>query len=87
MIVLFGTIVMGGLKQLERLPINPRNMSIMGTALMGGLVLSHLAEEVTATFPQVLQTLLASGMVTGALIAIVLDQLIPGSDQERGLGG
>lgn len=87
MIVLFGTIVMGGLKQLERLPINPRNMSIMGTALMGGLALSHLPEETTTAFPQVLQTLLASGMVTGALIAIVLDQLVPGSDQERGLGG
>lgn len=87
MIVLFGTIIMGGLKQLERLPINPRNMSIMGTALMAGLVLSHLPEESVAGFPQAITTLLASGMVVGAFTAIALDQLIPGTEHERGLAG
>lgn len=87
MIVLFGTIIMGGLKQLERLPINPRNMSIMGTALMSGLVLSHLPPESIEQLPQAVKTLLSSGMVVGALVAIILDQVIPGTEQERGLAG
>lgn len=85
MIILFGMIIMGGLKQLERIPMSARNMSIIGTALMAGLVLSHLPEQAVAHYPVFIKTILGSGMLVGAVTAVVLDQLIQGTDRERGV--
>jgi uracil-xanthine permease len=86
MVVLFGSILMGGLKQLERISIGPRNIAIIGTSLMLGLVFANLNPKALAGLPSILQVLLKSGMTVGAATAILLDSIIPGTDAERGLG-
>lgn len=85
LVVLLGTVLMGGIKQVERITITPRNMTIIGSAIIGGMIASSLDYSAVAGMPQAIKSLLESAMGVGALIAIVLDQLVPGSSEERGL--
>lgn len=90
---LFGVIAAVGLSNLQFVDLNsPRNLFILGFAFFMGLSLPayvsanpvDLGEGLSA-LANVLNTLGTTGMAVGAVIALVLDNVIPGTDEERGL--
>ena len=75
-IIMFGMIVSAGLSMLQEVTMNRRNMIIIAVALSVGLGLQAVPEalqHVSGT----LGILLKSGLVPVALIAVVLNQLLP----------
>ena len=93
---LFGMIVAVGLSNLQYVDMNaPRNLFIIGFAFFMGLSMpayiganpitvggAHWAVQAMA---DIANTLGSTGMAVGAVIAVVLDNIVPGTDDERGL--
>jgi nucleobase transporter 1/2 len=90
---MFGMIASVGLSNLQFVDLNSaRNLFVIGFALFMGLsVPEYFAVEAnTFTFEPVwlsniLNTLGKTGMAVGAFVALLLDNTIPGSPEERGL--
>lgn len=88
---MFGMIASVGLSNLQFVDLNSaRNLFILGFAFFMGLsVPRYFAATPVVLDPawlaDVLNTLGKTGMAVGALIALVLDNTIPGTDEERGL--
>ncbi|NXE93059.1 S23A1 protein, partial [Menura novaehollandiae] len=90
---LFGMITAVGLSNLQFVDMNSsRNLFVMGFAMFFGLTLpnyldSHPGAISTgvAELDQILTVLLTTEMFVGGTIAFVLDNTIPGTQEERGL--
>ncbi len=90
---LFGVIAAVGLSNLQFVDLNsPRNLFILGFAFFMGLSLPAYVTanpldlgESLGWLAGILNTLGSTGMAVGAVIAVVLDNVIPGTDAERGL--
>ena len=91
--VMFGMIASVGLSSLQFVDLNSaRNLFIIGFAFFMGLSLPVYFEQTPAAFGEnlnwlsnITNTLGSTGMAVGALAAFVLDNTIPGTDEERGL--
>jgi solute carrier family 23 (nucleobase transporter), member 1 len=89
--VMFGMIAAVGLSNLQFIDLNSaRNLFIVGFAFFMGLsVPAYFAKSPLAFEPQwvanIINTLGSTGMAVGAIVAAVLDNTVPGSDEERGL--
>ncbi|MDK2853707.1 uracil-xanthine permease family protein [Thermococcus sp. PK] len=76
-IALYGMISVTGLRLIkEKVELNDRNMLIIASALIVGLGAPQLPPEFLEHFPQIVGSILESGMAIGALTAILLDQLL-----------
>ena len=75
-IVMFGMITGAGIKLLNDVNMNRRNMMIIALSLAIGLGLKSVPEAVKFA-PQTLKILLTSGLFPAALIAVVLNLLLP----------
>lgn len=90
---MFGMIASVGLSNLQFVDLNSaRNLFIIGFAFFMGLsVPVYFAQhplELSASLgwiADIVNTLGKTGMAVGALVAFVLDNTIPGTDEERGL--
>jgi nucleobase transporter 1/2 len=88
---LFGMIAAVGMSNLQFVDLNsPRNLFILGFSFFMGLsvptyVNAHPLQFSPAWLSDVLTTLGKTGMAVGAFLAMLLDNLIPGTDEERGL--
>jgi nucleobase transporter 1/2 len=88
---MFGMIAAVGLSNLQFIDLNSvRNLFILGLAFFMGLsVPEYFASHPLSFEPEwlanILNTLGSTGMAVGAFIALVLDNTVPGSDEERGL--
>lgn len=97
---LFGMIVAVGLSNLQFVDMNAsRNLFIIGFAFFMGLSLPFYLGGYLAANPDPFAgshwalkalgdvgiTLGSTGMAVGAVIAVVLDNIVPGTDEERGL--
>ncbi len=88
---MFGMIASVGLSNLQFVDLNSaRNLFIVGFALFMGLSMPEYfaANPVTVGpdwFSDVANTIGSTGMAVGALFATILDNTIPGTDEERGL--
>ena len=92
---LFGLIAAVGLSNLRRADMDSqRNLMIAGFVLFSGFVFPDYFETVEnfsffgidwAT--TLVSSIFSSGIATAAVLGILLDNLIPGTDQERGIGG
>lgn len=88
---MFGMIAAVGLSNLQFVDLNSgRNLFILGFAFYMGLsVPVYFADDPVSFSPQwladVVNTLGKTGMAVGAVIALVLDNTIPGTRAERGL--
>ena len=80
-IVMFGMVAAAGLNMLSEVNWNRRNMVIFATALSVGFGL-QLVPEALQHMPKTLQILLTSGLLPAALIAVVLNLVIPEEDHE-----
>lgn len=75
-IVMFGMVVSAGLNMLSEVAMSRRNMVIIAISLTMGLGL-NLVPSAVQHVPGVLKTLLISGLLPTAIIAIVLNALLP----------
>jgi nucleobase transporter 1/2 len=88
---MFGMIAAVGLSNLQFVDLNSaRNLFVLGFAFFMGLsVPEYFATEPASFRPEwlaeIVNTLGRTGMAVGALCALVLDNTIPASDEERGL--
>ncbi|MFN3202187.1 MAG: uracil-xanthine permease family protein [Bradymonadia bacterium] len=89
---LFGMIASVGLSNLQFVDMNaPRNLFIIGFAFFMGLSMPQyiaanpLAFDWAPWLADVLNTLGKTSMAVGALIALILDNIVPGTPEERGL--
>jgi len=88
---LFGMIAAVGLSNLQFVDLNsPRNLFIIGFAFFMGLsVPAYLSGSPISLEPvwlsNILNTLGQTGMAVGAFLALLLDNVIPGNEEERGL--
>ena len=93
--ITFGLIAMGGIKNLEIIPLTARNMMIMGTALTLGLGVPQVIDVYgpqykemllnAGTAGQTVYILLTTPMAVAFFSAALLDYLIPGTREERGI--
>jgi nucleobase transporter 1/2 len=88
---MFGMITAVGLSNLQFVDLNSaRNLFILGFAFFMGLSLpeyfgTHPVAFEPAWLADVVNTLGSTGMAVGAVCALVLDNTVPGTAQERGL--
>jgi len=88
---MFGMIAAVGLSNLQFVDLNSaRNLFILGFAFFMGLSVPEYFAAHPATFApewlaNIINTLGSTGMAVGAFIALLLDNTIPGTDEERGL--
>ncbi|MFT5434874.1 MAG: xanthine/uracil permease [Myxococcota bacterium] len=87
---LFGMIASVGLSNLQFVDLNSsRNLFIIGFAMFMGLTMPQyfngLPAEEKAQIPATVLAIGSSGMSVGAILALILDNTIPGTDEERGL--
>lgn len=88
---MFGMIAAVGLSNLQFVDLNSaRNLFILGFAFFMGLsvpeyFVQHPIQFEPAWVANILNTLGSTGMAVGAFTALILDNTIPGTDEERGL--
>lgn len=88
---MFGVIAGVGLSNLQLIDLNsPRNLFIVGFSFFMGLsVPAYFAQNPVVLEPEwvanIINTLGQTGMAVGAVIAMFLDNTIPGTREERGL--
>ena len=88
---MFGMITAVGLSNLQFVDLNStRNLFILGFAFFMGLsvpeyFISHPLTLETEWLANIINTLGSTGMAVGAFIALLLDNTVPGTDEERGL--
>ena len=88
---MFGMIAAVGLSNLQFVDLNSaRNLFILGFSFFMGLSLpeyfeAHPLALTPAWLADVANTLGKTGMAVGALLALILDNTIPGTPEERGL--
>ncbi|MCQ1536557.1 uracil-xanthine permease [Methanosarcina sp. KYL-1] len=76
-IALYGMIAVTGLKLIkDKVEFNDRNTLIIASALVMGLGAPQLPPEFLAHFPQIIASILESGMAVGAISAILMDQFL-----------
>ena len=75
-VVMFGMVVAAGMNMLTEVEMNRRNMLIIAVSLSVGLGL-NLVPTAVQYLPGVLKTMAISGLLPTALIAIVLNQILP----------
>ncbi|XP_021139512.1 solute carrier family 23 member 1 isoform X2 [Columba livia] len=92
-LVMFGVITAVGVSNLQYTDMNSsRNIFIFGFSVFAGLTIpnwasknSTLLETGIIQLDQVIQVLLTTGMFVGGLLGFILDNTIPGTQEERGL--
>ncbi len=94
-LALFGLIAAVGLSNLRRADLDSqRNLMIVGFVLFSGFVFPYYFENIAEDFSffgidwasQIIQSVGSNAIATAAILGILLDNLIPGTDAERGIG-
>uniref|UniRef100_A0A8C5KY06 Solute carrier family 23 member 4 n=1 Tax=Jaculus jaculus TaxID=51337 RepID=A0A8C5KY06_JACJA len=92
-LVMFGVISAVGISNLQYVDMNSsRNLFVFGFSIYCGLAIPNWVNKNPEKLQtgilqldQVIQVLLTTGMFVGGLLGFVLDNTIPGSQEERGL--
>lgn len=80
-VIMFGMIASAGIKMLSHIEFNKRNMVIIGVALSMAIGLPA-QEGLYAGFSDNVKAIIESGLIPGAIAAIVLNLILPQRDRE-----
>ena len=91
--VMFGMITAVGLSNLQFVDLNStRNLFVLGFSLFFSLVLPQWIKKNpdfvisgSDEFDQIIRVLLETSMFVGGFLGFILDNTIPGTDEERGI--
>ncbi|CAM3484636.1 uracil-xanthine permease family protein [Halomonas lysinitropha] len=79
-VIMFGMIASAGIKMLSHISFNKRNMVIIGVSLSAAIGLPA-QEGLYANLSDNLQAIIESGLIPGALCAIVLNLILPNEER------
>jgi Xanthine/uracil permeases len=79
-------ILMNGMKVIQPLKIDDRNMMIVGIPIALTLGLTVFPKDVLNTLPDIVNYILSSGTAVGAIAALVLNLVIPKGKEEKNEG-
>src|SRR5699024_1092949 len=79
-LIMFGVIASAGIKMLSHIDFNKRNMVIIGVSLSAAIGLPA-QEGIYADYSENVQAIIESGLIPGALCAIVLNLVLPRQDR------
>ncbi len=80
-LALFGMVATSGIRIITKKGLTDRKLFILSIALSFGLGINYMP-EIVDQLPDLLSTVLESGVTVGALLAIGLNLLLPGSSME-----
>lgn len=75
-LIMFGMIASAGIKMLSGIEFNKRNMVIIGLSLSAAIGLPA-QQELFSAYSENVRAIIESGLIPGALIAIVLNLILP----------
>ncbi|MDR7871369.1 MAG: solute carrier family 23 protein [Tissierellaceae bacterium] len=90
-ISIIGSVGGVGIKEFAKVPLTNRNLSIFGISLIFGLGMPPYINGNPVVMPGVewlantINGMLSSMMTVGGVMAIILNQILPGSDEEKGV--
>ncbi|MBP6345644.1 MAG: purine/pyrimidine permease [Neisseriaceae bacterium] len=76
-IVVCAIIALSGFRVIRHIELNERNMFVIGVPIITALFIDLAPPELLQSLPQTLQYLLSSSIAAGAIVAIVLHQILP----------
>lgn len=76
LIIIFGMITSAGIKMLSHVPLNKRNVVIIGVSLAFAIGLPS-QRGLYAAAPEELKVILESGLIPGAIMSILLNLILP----------
>lgn len=76
-IVVCAIIALSGFRVIRHIELNERNMFVIGVPIITALFIDLAPPELLQSLPQTLQYLLSSSIAAGAIVAIVLNQILP----------
>lgn len=74
--LMFGTVAVAGMNILRSLPMDNRSTVILAVSLSMGLGVTF-APDSLKSFPEMIRTILESGVATGSIFALVLNLILP----------
>ncbi|HTL90140.1 MAG TPA: solute carrier family 23 protein, partial [Leptolyngbya sp.] len=80
--LMFGTVAVAGFNILKGVEMTNRSLVILAVSLAGGLGVTFVPEAVEQ-FPGFFRSILESGIATGSLLALILNQILPRSAQDH----
>lgn len=81
-LLMFGTVAVAGFNILQEVNMTNRALVIVGASLAVGLGVTFEPEALNG-FPEQIQTILSSGISVGSLCALVLNLILPKSEEDR----
>ncbi len=79
--LMFGTVAVAGFNILREINMTNRALVIVGSSLATGLGVTFVPEGL-AGFPEQIQTILSSGISVGSLCALILNLVLPSSEED-----
>lgn len=76
-LVMFAMIVSGGVKILAKTEHNRRNSAIVAMGIGSGMAVT-VRPELLSNLPEIMQVVMASGITTGSLVALMMNLILPG---------
>lgn len=76
-VVVCAIIMLSGVRILRSEPLSERNMFVIGVPIVISLALFLIPADYVKTLPQILQYILGSTIATAAIVAIILNKLLP----------
>lgn len=80
--LMFGTVAVAGFNILRSIDMTNRSLVIVGASIAAGLGVTFVPEGL-AGFPEQMRTILSSGISVGSLLALVLNLVLPKSEEDR----
>lgn len=78
--VLCAVIAMNGIRVIRNIPLDERNMLVVGLPIVIALFVTLAPTEFIKTLPELVQYFFGSSVAMGAVTAILLHQILPGSE-------
>lgn len=76
-VIVSSIIALSGFRVIRQLELNERNMFVIGLPVITTMALYLLPQDYVATLPQLVRYLLSSTIATAAIVAIILNKLLP----------
>lgn len=76
-------IIMNGLKVIQKVTINDRNMMVIGIPILLTIGTMGIPAEVMSSVPDFVNYILSSGIAVGAIAVLILNLIIPASKEDQ----
>ncbi|WP_449620992.1 nucleobase:cation symporter-2 family protein [Robertmurraya sp. Marseille-Q9965] len=83
--ILCVVIMMNGFKVIKAVPFTERNMLVIGVSIMAAMFAVLMPADILSGLPSLVTYFISSGTATGAIVALVLNLVLPQKREDSGL--